>query len=142
MKEVKETKDKVRLRLNGGELNIAIDRKGNVLEFTWSDEDDKEGWYPALTATQLDQVAAKSRLHAAIGKQIKDMVKQLEGSKAPSETTTSLHEIGFSDGPCSLEDMDGEFDGDVQFGCQYVSAENVARVHNLSRKMRGLKPIK
>lgn len=139
--KVKERKDKVKLRLNGGELNIAIDREGNVLEFGESAETYKQGWLKVLTAKELDQIASKSRLLESVGAMIKDICDKIEVALVPASTEHTCHDITFNDDTYSME-CGNDFNGAVTFGCQEVSAEDIAKVHALSRKARGLKPIK
>jgi hypothetical protein len=138
--KVKERKDMTKLRLNHGELNIAIDKKGNVLE--WG-EDDSDGykmkWMLSLSAKDLDNIAAKSRITAEVGRKIDDLLKAIENLPVTVIYTKTGHDVTAD---FYTDDIEHDLNGEVTFGCQTISAEDVARVHAISRKARGLKPIK
>lgn len=139
--KVKERKDMTKLRLNDGALNIAIDRKGNVLE--WGEDPDegyRNKWLHVLDAKELDQIAAKSRLLESVKNKIEELLGSIGDFETLSHTQVTDHEIGFNYDTYGMDDHD--INGTVTFGCQEISPEDVARVHAISRKARGLKPLK
>lgn len=137
--KVKEHKDKTKLRLNDGNLNIAIDRNGNVLEFGESGDTYKVAWYQVLTAKELDKIAEKSRLLNSLTELIQEVKEKVNDLDIRDQTAETHHDISFNDDLCYVGD---DINGTVTFGCQEISPEDVARVHAISRKARGLKPVK